>query len=408
MSVISDAFYDKFRYNRYDFENVFGMQRKLCEKLRQETSSIEDNLYLPSTETYRIIPIRFINIKDAQYDINGAYPDIGSEKAEMLTNRLSGEGKEQSLLNSDLVSWLDKMGYYIQFSSARVGDTEDNYKIESFELFDNYEKLLAPGVDYIFDNNKLYLFGEYASDKKYSEAPFTLRNIAVNLQIFEKSVAKNLNIKKTDRVPKSIFADCVKTLTKYTLKASQIKALKDSAKEIFKHNVIIGDMNTNDDEIAKVYRENPMLTPYDFVVYADENIDQNLISIYNQYLKKAKFCETNFFTLLHGDFEEELEYNESLISYLSEELTEDYAKIESKGELILTNREIQDNTTFNPGATSYRVTFHTGERSSRDGILEELEDVYNFKDAGGLAVTDNAQYKILEVAHNSETKNLNY
>ena len=409
MAVTNDAFYDKFRYDRYDFENMFNTYKRICDKLQKQVTAVEDNLYLSSTETYRIIPLQYVNIEDAQYNVENAYTEIGSDKAAKLRLRLSGKGVKNTLDNSDLISYLDKMGYYIKFTGQRLdGEPEPEYKIESFELFDNFGKLLSPGVDYFFDNNKLYLFGEYAYDKKYTQGAFTLKNIAISIGIFENSISQNLDIKKTDRVPKSIFTETVKRLTLYALKASKIGALNSSAKEVFGQNIEVADMYSTNQDIISIYKNNKYLTPYDFVVYADESIDRDFISIYNQYLKKAKFCETNFITMLHGDFTEDaLDYEDMLTSDADEILTENYAQIESKGEYILTNTLFQHNTTYQENSDGiHRVTFHTGEVVSGGGIGEILIDDKQYVDAGGLTVNQDAESKTLLATDSEELKNI--
>ena len=112
--------------------------------------------------------------------------------------------------------------------------------------------------------------------------------------------------------------------------------------------------------------------------------------------------------MLHGDFTEDaLDYEDMLTSDADEILTENYAQIESKGEYILTNTLFQHNTTYQENSDGiHRVTFHTGEVASGDGIGEILIDDKQYVDAGGLTVNQDAEPKTLLATDNEELKNI--
>lgn len=87
MPLSNDSFYQSFRYNNYDFENLFKAYRSLGDEVIKNFRQTEKNLFMQDIGAYRIVPRQYLNIGGAQYNINAISSSLSSIDSKRLQNR---------------------------------------------------------------------------------------------------------------------------------------------------------------------------------------------------------------------------------------------------------------------------------------------------------------------------------
>ncbi len=87
MPLSNDSFYQSFRYNNYDFENLFKAYRSLGDEIIKNFRQTEKNLFIQDLGAYRIVPRQYLNIGGAQYNTNAISSNLSSVDSKRLQNR---------------------------------------------------------------------------------------------------------------------------------------------------------------------------------------------------------------------------------------------------------------------------------------------------------------------------------
>lgn len=306
-----NSFYTDYAFNPEDFQVLEQIYKNVAENILEYLTPLKDNRVAKHIENFRIIPMHFINIKNAQYDISSFLtPDQvntfnESELSEQMQT-LREHGKYVTLVASRLA--LNSQEYEGDVIGPEFN--ESNNKIIDFRIWDpsNNDYQLINGIDYYYENNRIYFLGEYADATSSAGKVLRLTDIAVDFDTTRDMLGQNLNLEYLEsEIPKVEFNDFVKTFTVAAVKGARLKDVREALNEIesIDDDIEIFDRMTKDPENAKMWSNTKYgLSPFDFVVYFPANLDYYRISLICQYLHKVRHKYTNFQTIAYDKSEE--------------------------------------------------------------------------------------------------------
>lgn len=315
-------FYQDYAFNPDDFKLLSEIYSGIASDLMKYMIPLQDNRIARYIEDFRIVPTQYIDISSAQYDIESV---LSGEELEAYYH---AELKDKIQILRDNQKYIrivaDRQLIPPSMTEGNPIDesiSETNNTIVNFNLVDPDQdnKPLIAGIHYVFEDNRLYMIGDYALPFDDARSPFyegykgrssvlKMSDIAVDFDTVSDILGKNLELDyQPTKIPKVEFNDFVRELTLAAIKGFQLSDVRDGLNQLesITGKVEIFDRKTEDPVRAAMWEnQNYRFSPFDFVVYFPEDLDYYRVSLLSQYLHKVRHKYTSFQTVAYGHFEE--------------------------------------------------------------------------------------------------------
>lgn len=292
-------FYDDYAFNIDEFKKMVDIYGNTVANLLTYLYPLQDNRIIKRIEDFRHVPIQYIDISSALYDI---------------TTILS-EDELRSFYDKELpekIEILRQNGKYIQLIADRQlvpteqfeGDApikvldESGNKIVNFRLIDtqkNYE--LVAGIDYYYQNNQLFMLGDYA-DINLQNTMLKMADIAIDFDTVRDLLQSNLELPyHEDEMSKIEFNDFVKTLTLAAIKGFKLDEVNYNLNllDLANNGIEVFDKTTPDAKKAEMWNSQKYgLGPFDYVIYYPVDFDAYKVSLISKYLSKTQHKYTHY------------------------------------------------------------------------------------------------------------------
>jgi hypothetical protein len=297
-------FYNDFAYQSEQFQTVLGVYQDLVNSAGDLVEQVKNNTVIGKTETYRIYPVQRINADATLYSLQTLLEDprvankIGLVSLSMFERINKWQNDEISV--ADKVSALDTVKIYLELNAYRDFLGEASSRIVDFELYDDSEQRLIQGVDYVFQNNKIYIFGDYAA----SSSPFylTLKNIAVDYGTPQALLGDRIGMSYDDKLTPNEYNEISQMLMLAALGGPTIKNIKYAVQQVtgFGEAEIFDKYTRN--KLYQAMWKRYSMSPFDFVILFPEEYtaDIDRLAILIKYLKMIKPAYTSFIVVLQA------------------------------------------------------------------------------------------------------------
>lgn len=272
-------FFDEFLYNKEQFALLTNAYRGVFELLNENIREIDRRTSISKLLTYKRIGFQRINITDAIYSISNLLNNgtvilnLGLDISASYSQKLS---KWNSLSLMKKVELLDVAGYSALLVGYIGSDSDNNpisskFNIVDFELTDTNNNAYVRNVDYVFQDNKIFLLREFSSDELYRSKFLIMRDIVIDTSTTEDVLGSTLQIPYTEEFTKMEYNETLRsfveaaaggpTLNNLNQSLSRYKTLEgvkvydrysapESKQSFWGHDGYVGNLTTFDFLVA--------------------------------------------------------------------------------------------------------------------------------------------------------------
>lgn len=298
-------FYEDYSFSPEDFEIISNLLGETMQNLMDYITPLNDLRINRQLEDFRIIPVQYLDISSALYDVGGIF-----NSEELKAWETADKNSKVDMLNSK--------GKYIRLVADRgfpseSGDMPEQYDIINFRLYDPNGVRLVHNTDYIYKNNCIYLL-DYASWDIRNGQYFKLEDIAIDFNTTTDMLGKNLELKhRPTKMSKSEFNEIMRILTIAMLKGGTVAGAMDGLTELnngSSDGIKIVDKLRDTYSVKSKWKKLPGpndYSPFDFVIYYPAYFSEYKVELLKCYFDKVKHAYTKY-TELAYDYHEEI-YN---------------------------------------------------------------------------------------------------
>lgn len=338
-------FYKEFGFDSEKFETLLQFYGSVFDALYYMMDQTIDNKIFKNMETYRYIPMQAVSTTKATYKIEDLLSELDIIKQYNLydlTQKQKIDLWQNSMSTNDKINILKQKNKYLELTTIKNGLSSDkHYDIVDFDLYSEDDKLLIKNLDYVYKDEKIYLFREIA---RYSKKVL-MKNIAIDYNLPENIIGKNIYVPYQNFLTKNEYREIVYALFKVALGGFTIKNLNDAlnivgGSEGFK---VIDRISANQIQKSFWGADNEIspskLNRFDFIVYAplDIIINDKKLKMVTDFLNIIKESDVGFYISPFTEFNDALRLNRMPLTYKH--------KIKSKGIREIINAK--DYSTFN-------------------------------------------------------------
>lgn len=387
-------FYKEYKDDSESIDFLFDIFEDIGLLIEEYLYSVKRNQVISSMEAFRRFHFAAFEGHSACYDIeelltldsNASYIGLSGD----VTKRV--EAWNTTVSKSNKVKLLNRTGHYIGLSAKRDSDTYEP-EIVDLTLKNIHRTELIKNVEYIFENNRVYLLGSLATET-VSNSRLIATDVFVDYDFPYELLGKRIGIPYSSDITKPEYRDFIQMVAYVAVKGPTLKNLKSA------FNTLAGWEGSNivDMISAKGARQdmwlNPstaILTPFDFLVtipasaastvgYTDGVLgpkDERL-GIFSSFLDVVKPTDTAYILALSELIIEDEDPNDQLANIISMP-TEDSS---TASDDFSNKTSINIEETFSQGDIIRSISYDNGENYDelgaydRDSLSEVGTDKY--------------------------------
>lgn len=300
-------FYEDRSPKGRDYNKLALLYRNLYEMLTSYVSAVGRNAVIPMLETYKKIPAFNFDPLPAQYHLHEilSRPDVASKlgsntMTETTSSRVAkwtGTGSEKYSVALK-IGVLDYLGLYCNIYAYDVG-MATTYKIIDATLFSyNFQKF-SKGVDYVFQDNRLYLFNE-ASVPSSRTKYFVLENIFIDKMNIERRLGIYVGLEQPEDMTRNEYRELVQLIYYVVTMGSTIKNIETAIRSITGlEEAKVLDRFSEDTSRQAYWTDTSLgnrLKNFDFLISIPEMDQHDIQKLMNfiRYVKMIKPADTDF------------------------------------------------------------------------------------------------------------------
>ena len=303
---LSNFYSDRVPKDR-DYNKLALLYENLYKMITSYAKSVGNNAVIPMIETYKKIPAFNFDPTPGQYNINEilSRPDVASKLGSniMTETTASRISKWEGLglvkyTSSEKIAILDYLGLYCNVYGYDQGMTT-TYKIVDANLLGyNFERF-SKGIDYIFKDNRLYLFNEaaiYSSKAKY----FVLEDIFVDKMNAERRLGIYVGLEQPQNMTRNEYRELIQLIYYVVTMGPTIKNIETAIRSITGlEEAKVLDRYTEDRSRLQYWTDTTRgdrLKDFDFLISIPEMESHDIEKLMNfiNYVKLIKPSDTDF------------------------------------------------------------------------------------------------------------------
>lgn len=299
-----DPFYKNHSYRIDDFHNIIKLIGASSSSSHELMESIKLNRVLTQMESFRYIPIQFVDASSGTYTLSSIlnYPEAdaffsGSE------NRMTAWS---SFTVNKKIDLLFAVGKYVSLSASESYSNSDGnaysqrYSVYDLQLFTENNNRLIRSIDYELKDNNLYLFGSF-SEERASSYRLKATNIAINTSSVKKLLDQNFDITKFEAdYTTTEFNRYLQLMCRSALKGPTISGIKTAIQSLTETSSIeVYDMYSLDPE-KRAHWTGTDSTQFHFYVQLPESFasTNSKFNIIKEFLNGVKPTGSKYIFLL--------------------------------------------------------------------------------------------------------------
>ena len=387
-------FYKNYGNDSGSIDFLFSLFEDIALLIEEYLYSVKRNQVISSMEAYRRFHFAAFEGHQACYNILELLSLDSNASYIGLSGDISGRvaSWNNTVTRENKIKLLNRTGKYIGLSAKRESDVSEP-EIVDLTLKNIHRTELVKNVDYILENNRIYLLGKLATET-VSNSRLIATNVFVDYDFPYNLLGERIGIPYSSEITKPEYRDFIQMVAYVLVKGPTLKNLKDS------FNTLAGWEGSNivDMISAKGARQdmwlNPdtaILTPFDFLVtipasaastvgYTDGVLgpkDERL-GIFSSFLDVVKPTDTAYILALSELITEDEDPNDQLANIISMPTEDSSTASDDFSNKISINIE----ETFSQGHIIRSISYDSGENYDelgaydRDSLSEVGADKY--------------------------------